>query len=158
MANASGEATLETAVVDMPAPRTSEHPGRVANGFVMLGVATGLDLAGIALLVVGIVLLAAGAGQGGMWVVIASSLMILLGLFMSVGLTAVAPGEARVVQLLGRYVGTPRASGFQRVNPITVRRRDGRDEGQRRRRQPDPDCDRGGPAGAGHGAGGVRGG
>ncbi|MFI6734122.1 SPFH domain-containing protein [Nonomuraea sp. NPDC050451] len=123
MANTSGEAALEAAVVDMPAPRTSEHPVRAANGFVMLGVAMALDLAGIALLVVGIVMLASGAGQGGMWVLIVSILMILLGFFMYFGLTAVAPGEARVVQLLGRYVGTLRTPGFQWVNPITARRR-----------------------------------
>ncbi len=123
MANTSGGATLEAAVVDMPAPRTSEHPVRAANGFVMLGVATALVLGGIALLVVGIVMLASGAGQGGMWVVIVSILMILLGFFMYFGLTAVAPGEARVVQLLGRYIGTLRTPGFQWVNPITARRR-----------------------------------
>jgi regulator of protease activity HflC (stomatin/prohibitin superfamily) len=123
MANTSGGAALEAAVVDMPAPRTSEHPVRAANGFVMLGVATALVLGGIALLVVGIVMLASGAGQGGMWVVIVSILMILLGFLMYFGLTAVAPGEARVVQLLGRYIGTLRTPGFQWVNPITVRRR-----------------------------------
>ncbi|GGP17146.1 hypothetical protein LDL08_42305 [Nonomuraea glycinis] len=62
MVDTSGGATLEAAVVDMPAPRTSEHPVRAANGFVMLGVATALTLGGIALLVVGIAMLASGAG------------------------------------------------------------------------------------------------
>ncbi|MGA4992371.1 SPFH domain-containing protein [Nonomuraea bangladeshensis] len=123
MANTSGGATLEAAVVDMPAPRTSERPVRAANGFVMLGVATALTLGGIALFVVGMVMLASEAGQGGVWVAVASVLMFLLGLLMYFGLTAVAPGEARVVQLLGRYVGTLRTPGFQWVNPITLRRR-----------------------------------
>ncbi|GAA1723590.1 SPFH domain-containing protein [Nonomuraea bangladeshensis] len=123
MANTSGGATLEAAVVDMPAPRTSERPVRAANGFVMLGVATALTLGGIALFVVGIVMLASEAGQGGVWVAVVSVLMFLLGLLMYFGLTAVAPGEARVVQLLGRYVGTLRTPGFQWVNPITLRRR-----------------------------------
>ncbi|MEU4508229.1 SPFH domain-containing protein [Nonomuraea wenchangensis] len=123
MANTSGGATLEAAVVDMPAPRTSESPVRAANGFVMLGVATALTLGGIALFVVGIVMLVSGTGQGGVWVTVVSVLVFLLGLLMYFGLTAVAPGEARVVQLLGRYVGTLRTPGFQWVNPITVRRR-----------------------------------
>ncbi|MEV4286354.1 SPFH domain-containing protein [Nonomuraea bangladeshensis] len=123
MANTSGGATLEAAVVDMPAPRTSERPVRAANGFVMLGVATALTLGGIALFVVGMVMLASEAGQGGVWVAVVSALMFLLGLLMYFGLTAVAPGEARVVQLLGRYVGTLRTPGFQWVNPITLRRR-----------------------------------
>jgi regulator of protease activity HflC (stomatin/prohibitin superfamily) len=39
------------------------------------------------------------------------------------GLTAVVPGEARVVQLFGRYHGTIRASGLQWVNPFTERRK-----------------------------------
>ena len=39
------------------------------------------------------------------------------------GLTAVVPGEARVVQLFGRYHGTIRVSGLRWVNPFTVRRR-----------------------------------
>ncbi|WP_101790454.1 SPFH domain-containing protein [Nonomuraea indica] len=123
MPNATGEAALEAAAVDMPAPRTSERPVRAANGFVMLGVATALELAGIALLAMGILMLASEAGQGGMWMVLAGGLSILLGFFLYFGLTAVAPGEARVVQLLGRYVGTLRTPGFQWVNPITVRRR-----------------------------------
>ena len=37
------------------------------------------------------------------------------------GLTAIAPGEARVVQLLGKYVGTIRTEGLRWVNPITGR-------------------------------------
>src|SRR5215470_12054141 len=40
-----------------------------------------------------------------------------------VGLTAVAPGQARVVQLLGRYTGTIRHTGLRWVNPFTTRRR-----------------------------------
>jgi regulator of protease activity HflC (stomatin/prohibitin superfamily) len=37
------------------------------------------------------------------------------------GLTIVAPGEARVLQFLGRYVGTVRTSGLRWVNPFTTR-------------------------------------
>jgi regulator of protease activity HflC (stomatin/prohibitin superfamily) len=37
------------------------------------------------------------------------------------GLTAVVPGQARVVQLFGRYRGTIRDSGLQWVNPFTNR-------------------------------------
>ncbi|HET9077911.1 MAG TPA: SPFH domain-containing protein [Acidimicrobiales bacterium] len=39
------------------------------------------------------------------------------------GLTSVTPGEARVVQLFGRYHGTIRASGLHWVNPFARRRR-----------------------------------
>jgi len=122
MAETSGGATIE-GVVEMPAPRTEERPVKAANGFVMLAVATVLFLAGLALLAAGIGLLAAGGGQGGLWLLIAGGLVALIGFVMFFGLTPVAPGEARVVQLLGRYVGTLRTPGFQWVNPITARRR-----------------------------------
>jgi regulator of protease activity HflC (stomatin/prohibitin superfamily) len=39
------------------------------------------------------------------------------------GLNMVAPGEARVVQLFGRYRGTIRTDGLRWVNPLTTRRR-----------------------------------
>ncbi|GAA3666760.1 SPFH domain-containing protein [Nonomuraea antimicrobica] len=123
MADTSGAIAPQGSVVEMPAPHTSERSVRAANGFGMAAVATVLVLAGIVLLIVGIALLASGAGQGGLWLVIVSSLAILAGFTMSFGLTAVAPGEARVVQLLGRYVGTLRTPGFQWVNPFTSRRR-----------------------------------
>jgi regulator of protease activity HflC (stomatin/prohibitin superfamily) len=37
------------------------------------------------------------------------------------GLTQVAPGQARVVQLLGRYTGSIRRTGLRWVNPFTTR-------------------------------------
>src|SRR5690606_14012760 len=39
------------------------------------------------------------------------------------GLNMVAPGEARVVQLFGRYIGTLRTEGLRWVNPLTTRQR-----------------------------------
>jgi regulator of protease activity HflC (stomatin/prohibitin superfamily) len=123
MNDTSGGVALEGTVVDMPAPRTSERPVRAANGFVLLGVATALVLGGIALLVVAIAMLVAEAGQVGAWLLLVAALAIITGVVLSLGLTAVAPGEARVVQVLGRYVGTLRTPGFQWVNPISMRRR-----------------------------------
>ena len=45
----------------------------------------------------------------------------LVGAFLFMGLTMVAPNEARVVQLFGRYVGTMRTEGLHWVNPLTER-------------------------------------
>lgn len=45
----------------------------------------------------------------------------LTGLFLLVGLTMVAPNEARVVQLFGRYVGSVRTDGLRWLNPLTDR-------------------------------------
>jgi regulator of protease activity HflC (stomatin/prohibitin superfamily) len=39
------------------------------------------------------------------------------------GLTAVAPGQARVVSLFGRYLGTVRINGLRWVNPFAKRQR-----------------------------------
>ncbi|GAA2834149.1 SPFH domain-containing protein [Nonomuraea rubra] len=123
MVDTSSGGVLDGGVVDMPAPHTNERPVKAANGFAMLGVATLIGLAGVALLVLGIALLAGGSVAAGLAALIAGVLAIVIGFVMLFGLTAVAPGEARVVQLLGRYVGTLRTPGFQWVNPITVRRR-----------------------------------
>ena len=38
------------------------------------------------------------------------------------GLTAVSPGRARVLQILGRYGGTIRTNGLRWVNPISTRK------------------------------------
>ena len=48
-------------------------------------------------------------------------LLVFAGLCLA-GLTPVAPGEARVVQLFGRYAGTTRTPGLRWVNPFARRR------------------------------------
>lgn len=50
-------------------------------------------------------------------------LLTLVFAFLVAGLTPVAPGQARVLQLLGRYTGTVREDGLRWVNPLTTRRR-----------------------------------
>jgi SPFH domain / Band 7 family len=69
---------------------------------------------GIALIVVGAITL-----HSLVWVGIAA---IVIGVVLAAGLTAVSPGQARVVQLLGRYTGTVRRTGLCWVNPFTTRR------------------------------------
>jgi regulator of protease activity HflC (stomatin/prohibitin superfamily) len=54
---------------------------------------------------------------------ISGGLLIVLGGVALSGLTAVAPGQARVVQLFGRYSGTIRTSGLRWVNPFAKRRK-----------------------------------
>ncbi len=49
------------------------------------------------------------------------AVVIAIAVILAGGLTPVAPGEARVVQLLGRYAGTIRAQGLQWVSPVTKR-------------------------------------
>jgi regulator of protease activity HflC (stomatin/prohibitin superfamily) len=49
--------------------------------------------------------------------------MLVLAVLTFVGLTAVSPGQARVVSLFGRYLGTVRSTGLRWMNPFTVRRK-----------------------------------
>jgi regulator of protease activity HflC (stomatin/prohibitin superfamily) len=108
------------AAVRMPRPKIEERPARDRGGWTMLGV-------GVLWIAVGGAAVALGLVSGG-GVAIAvgltvGSLLALAGLVVLVGLTPVAPGEARVLQLLGRYSGTVRTDGLRWVNPLTERRR-----------------------------------
>src|SRR5581483_2866138 len=94
----------------------TERIARGSSGWPMLGLAVALVLGGGALLI------GATAAVPGLLAPL-GILAILAGLIMLAGLTPVAPGEARVVQLLGRYVGTVRTDGLRWVNPLTSRRR-----------------------------------
>ena len=112
----SADKLLDEVHVDMPAPQVRE---RVANG------ANGWPMAGLALLGVlgGTALFVAGVAGGGSLPVVLGILAFLAGLVVVVGLTPVSPGQARVVQLLGRYKGTIRTDGLRWVNPLTERRK-----------------------------------
>ncbi|MGW3283310.1 SPFH domain-containing protein [Streptomyces sp. NPDC001002] len=97
---------------EMPAPHVREFTAHsIGGGLVLL-----LGLVGI-LAAVGLFVAAsasAGFAVGGVLVLLASLISLL-------GLNTVAPGEARVVQLFGRYRGTIRQDGLRWVNPFTSR-------------------------------------
>jgi regulator of protease activity HflC (stomatin/prohibitin superfamily) len=108
----------------MPEPRVRERAAFGANGLPVLGVVLVLVLGGLAMLVAGIAGLGPGEPRGGaITLVVVGSVAIVAGLLARGGLMMVAPGEARVVQFLGRYVGTVREDGLRWVNPFTARRR-----------------------------------
>ncbi|KAA1418800.1 SPFH domain-containing protein [Nocardioides humilatus] len=93
----------------------SEHPARTLPGLAMLGLAVVLGLAAFLSLAV------AEASPGAAVVLfVAFGIVSLLCLG---GLTVVAPGQARVLQFVGRYTGTVRDQGLQWVNPFTTRRK-----------------------------------
>jgi regulator of protease activity HflC (stomatin/prohibitin superfamily) len=88
------------------------------------------SVAGIPVLCLSVVLLAAGTGLlvgGGVTknaaLDIVGVLLLTGGYLGCRGLTAVVPGEARVVQLFGAYHGTVRTPGLRWVNPFTKRRK-----------------------------------
>ncbi|MDQ0811479.1 regulator of protease activity HflC (stomatin/prohibitin superfamily) [Streptomyces sp. B3I7] len=107
-------------VPEMPAPAVREFPAHSIGG----GLALLLGLVGL-LIAVGLLATAAALTSAG-----AKAVLIVLGLLIGLsavvamrGLNMVAPGEARVVQLFGRYRGTIRDDGLRWVNPLTTRRR-----------------------------------
>ena len=84
---------------------------------------------GIAMVAVAAALIRSGAVHGGgsssrstAMLVTGIALLVAAG-FTFKGLTSVVPGEARVVQLFGRYRGTIRLPGLHWVNPLSERRR-----------------------------------
>jgi regulator of protease activity HflC (stomatin/prohibitin superfamily) len=99
-----------------PGPEVIERPAAVLPGLPLAIVALAISVLGIGLLVDGIT----GSESG---LVGIGAVLIVIALTVFTGLTPVAPGEARVVQLFGRYTGTIRNDGLHWVNPNTKRLR-----------------------------------
>lgn len=107
-------------VPEMPAPAVREFPAHSIGG----GLALLLGLVGL-LIAIGLFATAAALTSVGV-----KAVLIVLGILIGIsalvamrGLNMVAPGEARVVQLFGRYRGTIRDDGLRWVNPFTSRRK-----------------------------------
>lgn len=111
-------------IPDQPRTQVRERPARSISG----GLALLLSLAGLA---AGPTLIAAGADTSEYAYEDNSNPgLIMLGIFVIIasfiamrGLCAIAPGQARVVQLFGRYKGTLRTEGLRWVNPFTSRKK-----------------------------------
>ncbi|MGW6016106.1 SPFH domain-containing protein [Streptomyces sp. NPDC055210] len=102
----------------MPAPRVREVSAHSIGG----GLALLLGLLGLLLGAALVVSATAVDATGGKAVLIVAGILIGLAAFIAMcGLNMVAPGEARVVQLFGRYRGTIREDGLRWVNPLTSR-------------------------------------
>jgi regulator of protease activity HflC (stomatin/prohibitin superfamily) len=82
---------------------------------------------GVGLLMIGGVLLGFGVAElpgAGPVTLIALAVVAFIACKLALlGLTPVVPGQARAVQLFGRYHGTIRASGLKWVNPFALRRK-----------------------------------
>src|ERR1700749_4695630 len=109
--------TAAAAGPQQPDQQVTEHEARFLTGLRMLA-------AGIAGLLAGWALAAPPARQSpaaAVPLILLCVLIFLASALVLAGLTPVVPGQARVVQLFGRYRGTIRASGLQWVNPFTRR-------------------------------------
>ncbi|MFI2257949.1 SPFH domain-containing protein [Streptomyces tubercidicus] len=108
---------------EMPRPQVREVPAHsIGGGLGLLLTVLGVAL-GICLVVVGGILGSGGNDAAAIPMVIGGVLLVLTSLFCMTGVKMVAPGEARVIQLFGRYVGTIRTDGLRWVNPLTSARK-----------------------------------
>ncbi|MEU9467251.1 SPFH domain-containing protein [Streptomyces avermitilis] len=112
------DSTPATDVPEMPAPRVREFAAHSIGG----GLALLLGLVGLLLgagMIAGATTVAASGTKAAL---IVGGILIGITAFLAMcGLNTVAPGEARVVQLFGRYRGTIRQDGLRWVNPFTSR-------------------------------------
>ncbi|AKH84532.1 membrane protein [Streptomyces sp. CNQ-509] len=108
---------------DMPAPPVAERQANSIGGALALVLGLAGALAGAGLLALGIALGGDGILAAGIPVLVLGALLFLAALVAMAGLNMVEPGEARVVQLFGRYTGTIRDDGLRWVNPLTTRRK-----------------------------------
>ncbi|WP_442809704.1 SPFH domain-containing protein [Streptomyces sp. NBC_01335] len=107
----------------MPASQVREVTAHsIPGGLGLLLTVVGV-LIGVGVIVVGGVLGSGGSDGLGAALVIVGILVVIASFFCMSGVKMVAPGEARVVQLFGRYVGTIRTDGLRWVNPLTSSRK-----------------------------------
>jgi regulator of protease activity HflC (stomatin/prohibitin superfamily) len=90
-----------------------QRPARTISGGPAAGVV-------VAPLVLGAALIAIGAGNSSPHVAIVGVWLAVVALVLTRGFVVVAPNEARVLILFGRYVGTISEAGLWWVNPMTV--------------------------------------
>ena len=100
-----------------PVPGLTERPAHSVPGITFLILCIVVMLVGVGLLV-----LAGPVGDGGTVALIIVGILLIVAAGLGLrGLTPVAPGQARVVQLFGQYDGTIREPGLRWVNPFTDR-------------------------------------
>lgn len=109
--------------VATPAPAVTERVVTGSAGLPMLALCLLLLLGGPAMIAAGAVQQSQGGSPAGVTLLVLGPLAVVASVILMCGLIVVAPGQARVVQLLGRYRGTIRADGLTFVNPFSSRRR-----------------------------------
>jgi regulator of protease activity HflC (stomatin/prohibitin superfamily) len=109
-------ATAVETAVRMPAPAVRERIATGLPGLAVFLVGVLVLLAGVAGIVLSVI---TGPNTTSIVGLVIGSLVVVAAFVVLGGLFTVAPGEARVLQFLGRYTGTVRADGLQWANPFT---------------------------------------
>ncbi|MFC6090641.1 SPFH domain-containing protein [Saccharothrix lopnurensis] len=110
--------TAADVAVRMPSPVVREREAKHVSGWGVLAVAVVLIAAGTALIVLGAI-----PGDDGPSVpaIVGGSLLVTVGGIAGGGLFTVAPGEVRVLQFAGSYIGTVRRDGLRWANPFATK-------------------------------------
>jgi regulator of protease activity HflC (stomatin/prohibitin superfamily) len=74
-------------------------------------------------IIAGGVVIVQGARQEAAWIVAGGVALVVVAAFLTLGLFVINPGEARVLQLFGAYVGTVKTPGMGWVNPFYTARK-----------------------------------
>ena len=93
------------------------HP---ANGFLALIVLIALFAGGLAMLIIGAVIIETGSVGVAVALMIIGAVLIIGAPILMAGLKIVGPNEAIVLVLFGKYHGTIKDEGFFYVNPFCV--------------------------------------
>ncbi|MFI0814662.1 SPFH domain-containing protein [Streptomyces sp. NPDC021098] len=122
MTDTATDTTTPTAGIPaIPEPQIRERAAKnISGGLALLLGLVGLA-AGVGLILAGAAVAAGHKGAASTTLIVAGIVVILTAIITMCGLNMVAPGEARVVQLFGRYRGTIRTDGLRWVNPLTSR-------------------------------------
>lgn len=108
---------------EMPEPQVRETKAHsIAGGLGLLLTVIGV-IVGIGLAILGGVIGSDGNNGLGIPLCVLGVLLAIGSFFCMGGVKMVAPGEARVIQLFGRYVGTIRTDGLRWINPLTSSRK-----------------------------------
>ncbi|NUP35918.1 MAG: SPFH domain-containing protein [Streptomyces sp.] len=123
MSEPKAPAATDAGIPAMPAPRVQERRALGMAGLPFLLIAVAVVAGGVALIALGGTSAKEHPGAGATATILAGALVVVGALVTLLGLTQVAPGQARVCQLFGRYQGTIRQDGLRWVNPFTSRRK-----------------------------------
>ena len=105
---------------DLTSPPVTEREAWSASGVRVLVTGIVVALVGVAVLIVDLPRTSGATRTILTWIAV---LLLMAAVLAFSGLTSVVAGEARVVQLFGRYRGTIRRPGLHWVNPFARRRR-----------------------------------
>ncbi|WP_406093076.1 SPFH domain-containing protein [Streptomyces sp. NBC_01013] len=122
-ASAGPQTDLTPDAPQMPEPQVRETKAHsIAGGLGLLLTVIGV-IVGIGGAILGGVIGSNGNNGLGIPLCILGVLLTIASFFCMGGVKMVAPGEARVIQLFGRYVGTIRSDGLRWINPLTSSRK-----------------------------------